>query len=130
MHRRLLATLVIVAAIGMPGGAKQSAQRADQAAQTTVSAILVDVVVRDRRGQPVAGLTAEDFEITEDGVPQTLGSVTPIFKAVRWWAGLKSRPHLLQSRPPLPPHRKSLKSSRWSSTASPPTAAPSRTRRR
>jgi hypothetical protein len=83
MHRRLLATLVIVAAIGMPGGAKQSAQRADQAAQTTVSAILVDVVVRDRRGQPVAGLTAEDFEITEDGVPQTLGSVTPIFKAVR-----------------------------------------------
>jgi VWFA-related protein len=82
MHRRLLATLVIVAAIGMPGGAKQSAQRADQAAQTTVSAILVDVVVRDRRGQPVAGLTAEDFEITEDGVPQTLGSVTPIFKAV------------------------------------------------
>jgi VWFA-related protein len=81
MHRRLFATLVLVAAVGMPGGAQQSAQRADSSTQTTVSAILVDVVVRDRRGQPVEGLTAQDFEITEDGVPQTLGSVTPIFKS-------------------------------------------------
>ena len=33
-----------------------------------VTAVLVDVVVRDRRGQPVRDLTAADFEVLEDGV--------------------------------------------------------------
>lgn len=80
MYRRAFATLVCVGAIGVTGGAEQAPQRADPSEPTTVSAILVDVVVRDRRGLPVVGLTAEDFEITEDGVPQTLGSMTPIFK--------------------------------------------------
>ena len=36
--------------------------------------MLVDVVVRDKRGQPVRDLTQADFEILEDGVPQTIGS--------------------------------------------------------
>ena len=30
----------------------------------------VDVVVRDRHGNPVVGLTKDDFEIFENGVPQ------------------------------------------------------------
>jgi VWFA-related protein len=80
MDRRSLVTLALVAAVGATGGAQQAPQRANPSEPTTVSAILVDVVVRDRKGMPVAGLTAEDFEITEDGVPQTLGSMTPIFK--------------------------------------------------
>jgi VWFA-related protein len=64
-------------------GARQApaAARATAPEPTQVSAILVDVVVRDRQGNPVAGLTAEDFEITEDGVVQTLGSLTPVFKS-------------------------------------------------
>ena len=81
MPRRLLASSVLVAALGFTGTAQQPPARSDAAEPTTVSAILVDVVVRDRRGEPVAGLTAEDFEITEDGVPQTIGSLTPIFKS-------------------------------------------------
>lgn len=100
MYRRSLATLALVAALAMPGGARQPAQRADSAAQTTVSAILVDVVVRDRRGEPVEGLTAEDFEITEDGVPQTLGSVTPIFKSPSLPSGASA--HQGRTPPPAP----------------------------
>ena len=43
--------------------------------------MLVDVVVRDRRGQPVRDLTQADFEILEDGVAQTIGSFTPVLRA-------------------------------------------------
>jgi VWFA-related protein len=37
-----------------------------------VSVVNVDVTVTDRRGQPVAGLTRNDFEVLEDGKPQTI----------------------------------------------------------
>jgi VWFA-related protein len=42
------------------------------------TAILVDVVVRDRQGSPVTDLRAEDFEIREDGVSQAIGSFTRV----------------------------------------------------
>jgi VWFA-related protein len=45
-----------------------------------VTAILVDVVVRDRAGEPVTDLGPEDFEVIEDGVRQDVGSFTPIFR--------------------------------------------------
>ena len=46
-----------------------------------VRAVLVDVVVRDRRGLPVRDLSQADFELLEDGVPQKLGSFTPVFES-------------------------------------------------
>ncbi len=79
-----LSVLLFVAAQGASLIAQQpppAPARATAAAPTQVSAILVDVVVRDRKGDPVPGLTAADFEITEDGVTQTMGSLTPVFKA-------------------------------------------------
>src|SRR5438552_2043856 len=36
---------------------------------------VVDVTVVDKQGRPVEGLTAADFTITEDGVPQTITTV-------------------------------------------------------
>lgn len=50
--------------------------RAAGTVQAGTTAILVDVVVRDRRGQPVTDLTSADFEIYEDGVLQEIGAVT------------------------------------------------------
>ena len=37
---------------------------------SSVTAVVVDLVVRDKRGLPVTNLAAGDFEVTEDGVPQ------------------------------------------------------------
>ena len=56
------------------------AQRAIEADATSVTAIVVDVVVRDRQGDPVQGLTPGDFQISEDGVRQELGSMTIVAK--------------------------------------------------
>ena len=39
--------------------------------------VLVDVVVRDRRGRPVTDLSAEQFQVFEDGVPQTIVAFEP-----------------------------------------------------
>jgi VWFA-related protein len=43
--------------------------------KVTTQRVLTDVVVRDKAtGQPVRGLHKEDFEILEDGKPQTISS--------------------------------------------------------
>jgi VWFA-related protein len=64
---------------GQVGASRQPpAQRAQEAEATEVTAIVVDVIVRDRNGNPVRGLTKEDFGILEDGVMQEIGSFTPI----------------------------------------------------
>ena len=39
-----------------------------------VSVVNVDVTVTDRRGQPVSGLTRDDFEVFEDDKPQTISN--------------------------------------------------------
>jgi hypothetical protein len=48
-----------------------------------VELVVVDVVVSAIAGAPLAGLRAEDFKVTEDGVPQAVGS----FEAVDVSAG-------------------------------------------
>lgn len=72
----VLATSVLLTSVGV---AQQQPQRVPGTLTEGVTAVLVDVVVRDRRGQPVRDLTAADFEVLEDGVPQKLGSFTPMF---------------------------------------------------
>jgi VWFA-related protein len=42
----------------------------------TTTAVVVDVVVRDKAGKPVTDLAAADFELLEDDQPQTIGNVT------------------------------------------------------
>ena len=50
----------------------QSSPSAMPGFQTKVSEVLVDAVVTDSKGEPVAGLQKKDFEILEDGKPQTI----------------------------------------------------------
>ena len=67
--------LLIVAGPGTAAAPQQTSSRASD-----VTAILVDVVVRDRAGEPVTDLAPDEIEILEDGVVQEIGSFTPIFK--------------------------------------------------
>jgi VWFA-related protein len=53
----------------------QAAQRDARTFRTTTTAVFVDVSVR-RNNRPVSGLTAADFEVLDNGVPQTVDDVT------------------------------------------------------
>jgi VWFA-related protein len=71
--RKLFTTAAVILALG---GAP-AAQPPDPSApvfKSAINLILVDAVVRDRSGAVVRGLTADDFQLLEDGKPQQLVS--------------------------------------------------------
>src|SRR5438093_11879448 len=61
-------TLIVVVFLAIP----LFAQTPPVIEKIDVSVVNVDVTVTDRAGNPVRGLTRDDFEILEDGVPQTI----------------------------------------------------------
>jgi VWFA-related protein len=73
--RRVIAVLLLSA---LAAAAQQTGQNAppgaNAGAQITVSTQLVveTVVVKDKAGNPIEGLTAKDFIVTENGVPQVV----------------------------------------------------------
>ena len=70
-------TAALVCTAAAPYGQPQI-PRADQTYSTATTAILVDVVVRDGKGRPVLDLSADDFEIAEDGVRQKVDTFTRV----------------------------------------------------
>ena len=82
MRSRLFAAAAVLLASFAPdssapaqagqAAAPQLSQAPFRAATTTVE---VDVIVRDRNGRFVTGLTPADFEVTEDGAPQRVHSM-------------------------------------------------------
>ncbi len=70
-----LAAVLSIAPVGAGGQASNQASGGG-----AVTAILVDVVVRDKAGNPIRDLKQEDFELVEDGQKQDVGSFTPIFR--------------------------------------------------
>ena len=79
--RKTVLVVLVAASLSPVGlGARRAGQAPPASQNSDVTAILVDVVVRDRSGEPVADLRAEDFEIYEDGVRQDIGSMTPVFR--------------------------------------------------
>ncbi len=71
----VLVSLVSARPLARQGQTPPPAQRAEGTVEAQATAIMVDVVVRDRRGNPVTDLKPGDFELLEDGVPQEVGSV-------------------------------------------------------
>src|SRR5437868_5357230 len=71
--------IAVLVALATAVGHAQPPQRASGTAEARVTAVLVDIVVRDKRGEPVRDLAQADFQIFEDGVPQTISSFAPIF---------------------------------------------------
>ncbi len=65
-----------VAALTIAAAAAPQQQPRDTRFKAAASAITVDVVVRDQRGRPVTDLERADFQLLEDGVPQSIGDLT------------------------------------------------------
>ena len=73
MRRRCAAILVLFGLSTAVLAQQQPPQPAQPPAfKSRVTVVPVDVRVVDRNGKPVTGLTAADFTITEDGVPQSV----------------------------------------------------------
>ena len=70
-------TLLLAGAVEIPLRS-QSPARADQTFTSATTAILVDVVVRDRKGRPVTDLDAADFELFEDRVAQKVDTFSRV----------------------------------------------------
>jgi VWFA-related protein len=83
---RLIATVVVAAAAALVMSDRMAAQQAAQqpAASTrqrpaatfrsSIDLVTINVVVRDKNGNIVRGLTRDDFSITEDGQPQKIST--------------------------------------------------------
>ena len=90
-----IAGVVLILGVAVPAGRAQQTppQRAAGTVKAGVTAVLVDVVVRDKRGQPVRDLQQADFEVVEDGVPQEIASFTRMFDgAVMTASALRAAP--------------------------------------
>src|SRR5688572_15533278 len=74
LRARLLALTSVVAF----GAAGLSALQQRPVFRAGVETVQVDVVVRDRSGQPVRGLTADDFVILDRGKPQPVVTFTAV----------------------------------------------------
>ena len=60
---------------------------------TGAKLVVVDVVVRDKDGHPIHGLTRDDFKLSESGTPQTLNSFEEYARATAP-AAVPAMPHL------------------------------------
>lgn len=82
VHLSILGLLLLTTA-SRPASVTPDAQQAQTQPQSQqpppvfragTNLVRVDVSVTNRMGEPVADLTADDFEVTEDGTPQTIRS--------------------------------------------------------
>ncbi len=73
--RRVLA-LLMSAAMALPaqqiGENTQAGRNGTATFSATAQLVVETVVVTDKSGKPIEGLTAKDFTVTENGVPQTI----------------------------------------------------------
>lgn len=73
------AACVLATMTCMLGGAAMGQSAGSQPAatlQVTAREVVMDIVALDAKGRSVQGLTANDFQVVEDGVPQSLRSVS------------------------------------------------------
>jgi VWFA-related protein len=79
MRTKYLATLLVVmltAQLPLAGQQQPAQSPAAPSFRSSVNLILVDVVVRDKKGAIVTGLTRDDFQLVEDGKPQQILTFT------------------------------------------------------
>jgi len=57
--------------------AQQPAMNEQAAIRVEAPSVVVDAIVTDKKGRPVSGLTAEDFKLSEEDVPQKIVTFEP-----------------------------------------------------
>src|SRR5262249_22887562 len=102
----ILPVLAIVATTGLSG--QQTPAPSSPSFRSGVTLVLVDAVVRDRNGAVVKGLTADHFEVFEDGVRQQILSfayeeVTPTAPPIGNARALTASVSQTVTAPPQPP---------------------------
>jgi VWFA-related protein len=65
-----LLTLFIVFPLPLCAQEQQRSQQDDERVVAGTTEVLLDVIVKDKKGRPIGDLKASDFQITEDGVAQ------------------------------------------------------------
>jgi VWFA-related protein len=66
-------SVALLACAGILGAQQPAAQpQGDAIFKSTTQLVVETVNVKDKNGKPVEGLTANDFTVTEDGVPQAI----------------------------------------------------------
>ena len=79
MRRGLAATALAIGMLTIVSAQQPPVQRAQTTVQSGATAVLVDVVVRDKKGEPVRDLRQGEIQVFEEGVPQTVASFAPMF---------------------------------------------------
>lgn len=96
----------VVFGLATPAARQRPAAPPPEGFIARTTAILVDVVVRDRKGRPVMDLESSDFEVYEDGVRQQVGSFALINRGSGIGIGVKFKAPddttLVDSRAPAP----------------------------
>ena len=104
LYRAVAVTAVVLAALAGGNPAAQSATQSSesQSFTSTATAILVDVIVRDRKGRPVTDLSADDFMVAEDRVAQKVDTFTRVSRGGGIGVGVawKRPDHTITVTPP------------------------------
>jgi VWFA-related protein len=76
MRNKTILSAITTALLLMPGSAQQPPPAPQSPPSATFHAnanlVIVDVTVKDKSGQPISGLTADDFTVFEDRKPQKI----------------------------------------------------------
>jgi len=76
MKRSVLITTVLVGCLAIAASAQQAVQKEQPAVFRSSTRLVINtVVVKDKDGKVIEGLTAKDFIVTEDGKPQEVAFV-------------------------------------------------------
>jgi VWFA-related protein len=79
MSRRVaLAVLSFLCLVRVAAGQQPAASPSRQPIVSGATAIVVDAVIRDGKGNPVTDLRKEDFQLFEDGVQQEIGDLAVV----------------------------------------------------
>src|SRR5215510_7184441 len=73
-NARQLLALTLIASLVLSAYGQTSSQRSDQKIRISTAEVVLDVLVKDKKGNPITNLSSSDFEVFEDGVKQSLAS--------------------------------------------------------